>query len=350
MIPDRGVTGNKVEPLPILEVEDLHMHFPIRGGILRRTVGWIKAVDGVTFTIQPGQTLGLVGESGCGKTTLGHTILQLNRATSGSVRLGGTELTTLSQPMLRNTRRRMQVIFQDPLSSLHPRMTVGEILAEPLEIHGLAFGLTKVKRVHELLLMVNLSPSLVSRYPHELSGGQRQRVGVARALAVEPTLLVCDEAVSALDVSIRGQVVNLLSEIQSRLGIAYLFISHDLGIVRHISTRVAVMYLGKIVELADRDTLYTEAAHPYTQALLSAIPVPDPRVEKTRKRIILKGEIPSPAHPPTGCRFRTRCQYAQEICQMEEPLIRLVHPGHSVACHFAEQLIDHSGKAALLPT
>lgn len=341
MIPDRGISGNRVQPLPILAVEDLRMHFPVRSGVLRRTVGWVKAVDGISFTIKPGETLGLVGESGCGKTTLGHTVLQLNRPTSGSVRLGGMELTTLSPPLLRSARKRMQVVFQDPLACLHPRMTIGEILAEPLEIHGLANGVAKLKRRDELLSLVHLSPSVVSRYPHELSGGQRQRVGIARALAVQPNLLVCDEPVSALDVSIRGQIVNLLNEVQTQLGIAYLFISHDLGIVRHISTRVAVMYLGKIMELADRDTLYSKAAHPYTQALLSAIPVPDPAVERARKRILLKGEVPSPASPPTGCLFHTRCQYTQEICKTEEPLIRLLQPGHSVACHFAEQIIGN---------
>ncbi len=341
MIPDRGVSSNKIQPLPILAVEDLRKYFPVRSGVLRRTVGWIKAVDGISFTIRPGETLGLVGESGCGKTTLGHAILQLTRPTSGSVRLSGKELTTLSPPLLQSTRKRMQVVFQDPLSSLHPRMTIGEILGEPLEIHGLAHGLAKLKRIYELLSLVNLGPSVVSKYPHELSGGQRQRIGIARALAVEPTLLVCDEAVSALDVSIRGQVINLLNELQAQLGIAYLFISHDLGIVRYVSTHVAVMYLGKIMELSDRDTLYSNSAHPYTQALLSAIPVPDPRVEKTRKRITLKGDLPNPLNPPAGCRFHTRCQYALDICRTEEPLMRFVRPGHSVACHFAEQLIGN---------
>ncbi len=318
----------------LLRVEKLVKHFPImRGIIIQRQVGAVHAVDGVSFDIYKGETLGLVGESGCGKSTTGRTILQLYRPTSGSVLFEGIDLVKQKGEKLRHTRRRMQMIFQDPYASLNPRMTVGEIIGEPLIIHGVARGKEVQARVENLLELVGLNPAYTNRYPHEFSGGQRQRIGVARALALEPALIVCDEPISALDVSIQAQVVNLLEDLQSQMGLTYLFIAHDLSMVRHISDRVAVMYLGKVVELASRDDLYNHPLHPYSQALLSAVPIPDPVVEAKRKRIILTGDVPSPINPPSGCRFRTRCPLAAEICKEKEPEWREVQPQHWVACH-----------------
>lgn len=320
----------------LLKVENLHKHFPINKGIIfSREVGYVHAVDGVSFDIYNGETLGLVGESGCGKSTTGRTILQLYRPTSGSVIFEGDDLAKLKGEKLRRKRRDLQMIFQDPYASLNPRMTVGQIIGEPMEIHGTYRGAAQLKRVQELLQLVGLNGAFVNRYPHEFSGGQRQRIGVARALALEPKLIVCDEPISALDVSIQAQVVNLLEDLQSSLGLTYLFIAHDLSMVRHISDRVAVMYLGIIVELADRNELYMNPAHPYTYALLSAVPYPDPFVEEKRKRIILEGDVPSPVNPPSGCRFRTRCSYAKEICAAEKPEWREISKGHFVACHFS---------------
>ncbi|MDW8180559.1 MAG: ABC transporter ATP-binding protein [Anaerolineae bacterium] len=321
----------------LLRVENLVKWFPItRGIIFTRTIGYVHAVDGVSFEIRRGETLGLVGESGCGKSTVGRTILQLYRPTRGHVYFDGVDLTQLKGSELRRMRRRMQIIFQDPYASLNPRMTVGQIIAEPLEIHGIARGKEARERVEELLRLVGLNPIFADRYPHEFSGGQRQRIGIARALALQPDFIVCDEPISALDVSIQAQIVNLLQELQERFHLTYLFIAHDLAMVRHISDRVAVMYLGKIVELADRIELYENPLHPYTQALLSAVPVPDPAVEARRQRIILRGEVPSPVNPPGGCRFHPRCPIAQEICKRVEPEWREVRPGHWVACHLAE--------------
>ncbi len=321
----------------LLHVENLVKWFPItRGIIFTRTIGYVHAVDGVTFEIRRGETLGLVGESGCGKSTVGRTILQLHRPTRGHVYFDGMDLTQLKGNELRRMRRRMQIIFQDPYASLNPRMTVGQIIAEPLEIHGVARGKEARERVEELLRLVGLNPIFADRYPHEFSGGQRQRIGIARALALQPDFIVCDEPISALDVSIQAQIVNLLQELQERFHLTYLFIAHDLAMVRHISDRVAVMYLGKIVELADRVELYENPLHPYTQALLSAVPVPDPAVEARRQRIILRGEVPSPVNPPSGCRFHPRCPIAQEICKRVEPEWREVRPGHWVACHLAQ--------------
>jgi len=332
----RGEGPTEPDP-PLLEVRGLEMHFGLgRGGQAQRSGEVVKAVDGVDFSVAHGETLALVGESGCGKTTTGRAILQLSKPTAGSVKLDGVELTTLEGGELRKMRRRMQMIFQDPFASLNPRMTVGEIIAEPLQVHGLASGTAKEARVQELLELVGLGGALADRYPHEFSGGQRQRVGVARALSVEPALIVADEPVSALDVSIQAQIVNLLQDLQAELGLAYLFIAHDLAVVRHISTRVAVMYLGKIVEIADRATLYERALHPYTQALLSAIPVPDPKVELAREPIVLSGDVPSPVDPPSGCRFRTRCWKAAGICAEVEPQTTEQERGHKVACHFPE--------------
>ncbi len=321
----------------LLRVENLTKWFPItRGVIFTRTIGYVHAVDGVSFEIRRGETLGLVGESGCGKSTVGRTILQLHRPTQGHVYFDGIDLTQLKGGELRRMRRRMQIIFQDPYASLNPRMTVGQIIAEPLEIHGIARGKAARERVEELLRLVGLNPIFADRYPHEFSGGQRQRIGIARALALQPDFIVCDEPISALDVSIQAQIVNLLQELQERFHLTYLFIAHDLAMVRHISDRVAVMYLGKLVELADRNELYENPLHPYTQALLSAVPVPDPAVEARRQRIILRGEVPSPVNPPGGCRFHPRCPIAQEICKRVEPEWREVRPGHWVACHLAE--------------
>ncbi|HEX9015787.1 MAG TPA: dipeptide ABC transporter ATP-binding protein [Chloroflexota bacterium] len=319
----------------LLEVNNLKMYFPITQGIvLQRKVGDVRAVDDVSFFIRRGETLGLVGESGCGKSTTGRAILQLYKPTGGSVRLDGKELTKTGGEELRKMRRKMQMIFQDPYASLNPRMTVGDIIGEPLDIHNLAKGKAKRERVQELLRLVGLNPYFANRYPHEFSGGQRQRIGIARALAVEPEFIVCDEPISALDVSIQAQIINLLEELQGEFGLTYLFIAHDLSVVRHISDRVAVMYVGKIVELADRETLYRRPLHPYTKALLSAVPVPDPEVEAKRQRVILTGDVPSPVNPPKGCRFHPRCRYARENCAVDEPEFREVEPDHWVACHY----------------
>jgi len=318
----------------LVQVRHLKKYFPItRGVVFQRHVGDVKAVDDVSFDIYKGETLGLVGETGCGKTTVGRTLLRLYEPTAGEIVFDGQDLLKLKGNELRRMRRRMQIVFQDPYASLNPRMTVGAIIAEPLEIHGVSHGRQKEERVQELLQVVGLNPYFVSRYPHEFSGGQRQRIGIARALALNPDLIVCDEPISSLDVSIQAQVVNLLEELQERFGLTYLFIAHDLSMVRHISDRMAVMYLGKIVELADRDEIYLNPLHPYTQALISAVPVPDPEVEEQRQRIILTGEIPSPAHPPAGCNFNTRCPIAMDTCYEAEPEYREVKSGHWVACH-----------------
>ena len=321
----------------LLEVKDLVKHFPIMKGVLvQKQVGAVHAVDGISFHIFKGETLGLVGESGCGKSTTGRAILQLHRPTSGSVLYNGVDLVKLKGEELRKMRRDMQMIFQDPYASLNPRMTVGQIITEPMLIHETADPKDVQDHAERLLKLVGLNPAYTNRYPHEFSGGQRQRIGIARALALEQKLLVCDEPISALDVSIQAQVVNLLEDLQEQLGLTYLFIAHDLSMVRHISSRVAVMYLGIIVELATRNDLYSDPRHPYTQALLSAVPIPDPAIEKKRQRIVLEGDVPSPINPPSGCRFRTRCPIAQEICAQERPEFREITPGHWVACHFAE--------------
>jgi len=318
----------------LMQVRNLKKYFPItRGIVVQREVGAIKAVDDISFDVYQGETLGLVGESGCGKSTTGRTILQLYRPTAGNVHFEGTDLVNIKGEELRRMRRRMQMIFQDPYASLNPRMTVGNIIGEPLEVHGIAKGKERRERVQELLRVVGLNPYFVNRYPHEFSGGQRQRIGVARALALNPAFIVCDEPISALDVSIQAQVVNLLEDLQAEFGLTYLFIAHDLSMVRHISTRVAVMYLGKIVELTDRESLYLHPLHPYTKALLSAVPIPDPVVEEKRQRIILEGDVPSPANPPKGCNFSTRCPVAIERCFEEEPEFREISSEHWCACH-----------------
>jgi oligopeptide transport system ATP-binding protein len=318
----------------LLRVENLKMHFPIfRGIVFQKQVGAVHAVDGISFDVKRGETLGLVGESGCGKSTTGRAILQLYKPTGGKVFFKDKELTTLKRDEMRAVRREMQMIFQDPYASLNPRMTVGEIAGEPLIVHSAASPKEIQERVEQLLELVGLNPRFANRYPHEFSGGQRQRIGIARALALQPSFIVCDEPISALDVSIQAQVVNLLDELQDKFSLTYLFIAHDLSMVRHISKRVAVMYLGVIVELADRESLYLEPFHPYTQALLSAVPIPDPFAEVNRTRVILEGDVPSPVNPPSGCRFRTRCPIAEKACAESRPEFREVKPGHFVACH-----------------
>jgi oligopeptide transport system ATP-binding protein len=319
----------------LLKVDDLKKYFPIMRGVIRRKVGDVKAVDGVSFDIYQGETLGLVGESGCGKSTTGRVILQLYPATSGTIHFMGQELTKLTGEELRKIRPKMQMIFQDPHASLNPRMTVGSIISEPLDEHSVVRGRAKQERIDELLTLVGLNPMHANRYPHEFSGGQRQRIGIARALALNPEFIICDEPIAALDVSIQAQVVNLLEDLQADLGLTYLFISHDLSMIRHIAQRVAVMYLGRIMELTTQKDLYDDPLHPYTQALLSAVPTPNPTLEEKRERIILKGDVPSPADPPPGCPFHTRCPIAEERCKMEIPEWRELKPEHWVACHLA---------------
>ncbi|MDQ3391456.1 MAG: dipeptide ABC transporter ATP-binding protein [Actinomycetota bacterium] len=333
MTNDGEVSGGE----QLIEVTDLVKEFPIRGGgLIKRTVAKVHAVSGISFSLRRGETLGLVGESGSGKTTAGRAVLQLHRPTSGSVKYEGRELTTLSDREMRDMRQEMQIVFQDPYASLNPKMPVNDIVAEGIAVHEKLKRSERHDRVADLLRDVGLRPEHGNRYPHEFSGGQRQRLGIARALALDPNFIVLDEPVSALDVSVQAGVINLLSRLQDQHRMAYLFIAHDLSVVRHISDRVAVMYLGKIVEIGEREQIYTAPMHPYTQALLSAVPVPDPHLEKARRRIVLKGEVPSPVTPPSGCRFRTRCWKAQEICAEEEPLLIEREPGLASACHFAE--------------
>jgi oligopeptide transport system ATP-binding protein len=324
---------------PLLKVRDLKKYFPIHKGFLGRQVGTVNAVDGLSFDLMPGETLGLVGESGCGKTTAGRSLLRLIEPTAGSAMLnrdsGEVDIFKLNAPDLRAARSDMQIIFQDPYSALNPRMTIGSIIGDALELHGIAYGDDRFDMAKELLIRVGLQASYVNRYPHEFSGGQRQRIGVARAVALKPKFVVCDEAVSALDVSVQAQVVNLLEELQDEFGIAYIFIAHDLAVVRHISKRIAVMYLGRIVELTDCETLYHRPLHPYTQALLSAIPVPIPGRKK--ERITLQGDVPSPINPPAGCHFHTRCPFAKDRCRTESPKLIELTPGHQVACHLIEE-------------
>jgi len=322
---------------PLIRVENLTKHFPVtRGVIFQKQVGAVQAVDDLNFEIYPGETFGMVGESGCGKSTTGRAILQLHKPTAGRVFYEDTELTTASAQTMQKMRRNIQIIFQDPYASLNPRLTVGNIIAEPLDVHNIGTQEERRERVQDLLRLVGLNPYFVNRYPHEFSGGQRQRIGVARALALEPKFIVCDEPISALDVSIQAQVVNLLEKLQDELGLTYLFIAHDLSMVRHISDRVSVMYLGKMVELTERNELYENPLHPYTKALLSAVPVPDPREEAKRHRMILEGDVPSPINPPSGCRFHTRCPIAEEICKQVVPEWREASDGHWVACHLVK--------------
>ncbi len=328
----------------LVEAEDLKIYFPIFGGFFQRKVGDVRAVDGVSFEIRKGETLGLVGESGCGKSTTGRALIRLREATGGTVRFDGKDLAALSRDELRRMRRRMQIIFQDPYSSLNPRMTVGSIVSEPIETHHLAKGKEKDNRVQELLRLVGLNPNYTNRYPHEFSGGQRQRIGVARALAVEPEFIVCDEPISALDVSIQAQVMNLLVDLREEFGLTYLFIAHDLSAVRHISDRVGVMYLGTMVEIGPPSAIYETPGHPYTRALLSAVPVPNPKTERRRKRVILTGDVPSPANPPSGCRFHTRCWLYERLgrpenCRTIDPQLRLIGEDHRAACHYAEEAL-----------
>lgn len=323
----------------LLHVDNLMMHFPIRRGVFQRQVGAVRAVDGVSFDVTRGETLGLVGESGCGKSTTGRTILQLYKPTAGDVTFEGVNLVNLKGEQMRKMRRKIQMIFQDPYASLNPRMTVGQLVGEPLMVHNVATGAEINARVSHLLELVKLNPAFITRYPHEFSGGQRQRIGIARALALQPSFVICDEPISALDVSIQAQVVNLLEELQEQFHLTYLFIAHDLSMVKHISDRIAVMYLGVIMELATRDELHSKPLHPYTQALLSAVPIPDPIADAKRERTILKGDVPSPANPPSGCRFRTRCPIAEGICAESRPDFREIRPGHFVACFFAERFL-----------
>ena len=317
----------------LVEIDDLKMYFPVLAGVMRRRIADVKAVDGVSFYIKKGEALGLVGESGCGKTTTGRSILQLYDITGGKVFFDGTDLTQLNAHEMRHMRRNMQLIFQDPYASLNPRMTAGNIIGEPMQVHNLVRGKEFNEQVDELLRMVELEPRMASRFPHEFSGGQRQRIGIARALAVRPSFIVCDESVSALDVSIQAQVITLLMRLREELNLTYLFIAHDLSVVRHISDRVAVMYLGKMAEITDSDELYDNPLHPYTQALLSAVPIPDPVIDRQRKRILLAGDVPSPVNPPSGCHFNPRCDRTIDICREQEPELKDMGNEHWVACH-----------------
>jgi len=331
-------TSEQTERKTLVRVRNLKMHFPIfKGALVRKEVARVKAVDGLTFDIMERETLGLVGESGCGKSTTGRAILQLYTPTEGEVWFGDEDLTRLDARSLHAKRRDMQMIFQDPYASLNPRMTVGDIIAEPLKVHKLASGTERERQVQELMEIVGLDPRFIRRYPHEFSGGQRQRIGIARALASKPKFIVCDEPISALDVSIQAQIMNLLEDLQREFGLTYLFIAHDLAAVRHISERIAVMYLGNLAELAFGEDLYEKPLHPYTEALISAVPIPDPEIEATRQRIVLEGDVPSPLDPPSGCVFHTRCPYAWERCSKEKPELHEPDPGHFVACHLIDE-------------